>query len=181
MKKLTSDSHQMFYFYSEDGVRLGIKSREQVHHDGSWHRGVQLNLVNRGRLLLQRRSDNVDIAKGLFDQSLATQLIVEDNENDILALKRGLLTELGINIEELDIKHVAGPRQVVKTYDYDPTLYNREFVTLYQAELPMAQIFPKGLKVAELSWVAIPEIKKIATSNPDQFTKTFIMWLKEVM
>ena len=90
MISIPKPAKQLFYVYSESGKRLGINDRESVHRDGSWHRGVQLNLCHDGHLLLQRRSDKVDIAKGLLDQTLATQLLVTDMENDQLALRRGL-------------------------------------------------------------------------------------------
>lgn len=172
---------QAFYIYTETGERLGIKDRGLVHRHGDWHRGVQLNLYNNGDLLLQRRSGVVDIAKGLLNQSLATQLVVEDHESDVIALRRGLLSELGINIATLAVTHVAGPVKITKRYEYDPGLLNREFVTLYQAELPHRDVSSGNIKVAELFWMPVNKVKSLAHQDKTQFTKTFLMWLQEVM
>lgn len=181
MKQIPKPSKQLFYIYSESGERLGVKDREMVHREGDWHKGVQLNLCNRGQLLMQRRSSQVDIAKGLLDQTLATQLLVTDEESDLQALRRGLWDELGIDIDTLHIKHVAGPRKIVKRYQYDSALYNREFVTLYQAEIPHQKIVSMNPKVESLFWMPVEEVKKIAAEKPEKFTQTFVMWLKEVM
>lgn len=176
-----TDNNQLFYVYNDEGLNIGIKDRYSVHRDGDWHRGVQLNLICGDLLLMQQRSDEVDIAKGLFDQTLATQLIVEDNEDDINALSRGLREEIGIDIKTLSLKHVAGPRKIIKRYEYDQTLYNREFVSLYQAYFPKQDPKPVHSKVQSLFWKPIFEVKKDAINNPKKFTKTFLMWLREVM
>lgn len=181
MIQIPKPSEQLFFIYSESGERLGVKNRETVHREGYWHRGVQLNLCSRGQLLMQRRSTQVDIAKGLLDQTLATQLLVTDDENDLQALRRGLWDELGLNIDTLHIKHVAGPQKIIKRYPYDRTLYNREFVSLYQAEFPPQKIVPKNPKVEALFWMPVDKVKRIATEKPEKFTQTFVMWLKEVM
>lgn len=176
-----TNNNQLFYVYTNDGQRIGVKDRYSIHRDGDWHRGVQLNLVCEDQLLMQQRSDLVDIAKGLFDQSLATQLVVEDEENDLIALSRGLREELSLNIESLCLEHIAGPKKVIKRYKYDTSLYNREFVSLYQASLPLQDLTPTHSKVQALFWKPIKEVKIEASNYPHKFTQTFLMWLKEVM
>lgn len=176
-----TDNNQLFYIYNNKGNKIGIKDRYSVHQNGDWHRGVQLNLICGDLLLMQQRSNEVDIAKGLFDQTLATQLIVEDNENDFKALSRGLREEIGIDINTLSVKHIAGPRKIIKRYEYDEALYNREFVSLYQAYFPIQDLKPVNPKVRNLFWKPIGEVKKDAINNPKKYTKTFLMWLKEVM
>lgn len=169
------------YVYDEAMRCIGVKERDVVHHDGSWHKGVQLNIFCADKLLIQQRSLGVDIAKGLYDQSLATQLSVEDDEDETLAISRGLQEELGL-IWITGIKHVAGPRKIVKTYDYDTSLFNREFVSLYQVRLPKEiEVFPNSNKVLSVRWVPLSCIRLLASEHPNHFTKTFLMWLKEVM
>lgn len=178
---IQTDSNQLFYIYNDVGVKIGVKERYTVHRSGDWHRAVQLNLINGFLLLMQQRSNQVDIAKGLFDQTLATQLITTDKEDDINAISRGLWEELGIDIRTLSLKHIAGPRKIIKRYEYDDTLYNREFVSLYQAYFPKQDLTPTHPKVRVLFWKPIDEVKKDAIINPKNYTKTFLMWLKEVM
>ena len=117
-----TDKNQLFYIYNDEGNKVGVKDRYSIHRNGDWHRGVQLNLVCENFLLMQKRSDTVDIAKGLFDQTLATQLIVEDEEDEIKALSRGLREEIGIDIATLNIERIAGPKKIIKRYEYDVTL-----------------------------------------------------------
>lgn len=174
-KKL--NSHQ-FVIYDSKMRRLGIKERSEVHRLGYWHKGVQLNIYNGTDILLQCRSSYVDIAKNLFDQSLATQLIVADREDDMLALKRGLKEELGIDISELDVKKIFGPTKIIKCYDYDRDLLNREFVSLYACELKRRNVVAVSNKVAGVFWMPVEKVKSLIFKYPELFTQTFVMWAK---
>lgn len=169
------------YVYDDEMHRIGVKERGVVHHDGSWHRGVQLNIFCADKLLIQQRSFKVDIAKGLYDQSLATQLSVEDGEDETLAISRGLQEELGL-VVVLSITHIAGPVKIIKTYDYDKSLLNREFVSLYQIRVPQQlDVTPNLEKVLSVQWLPLNLVKLLASEHPERFSKTFLMWLAEVM
>jgi len=170
----------MFYIYDENLNKIGTKKRKSVHFDGDWHKGIQLNIICGDEILIQQRSHSVDIAKGCYDQSLAVQLIVEDGEDDLTALKRGLKEELGI--ENLKIKKVFGPVKIKKTYDYDSRLNNNEFITLYEARLKEKIIInPTSDKVSRIFWRNIEDVKKDCFKRPDSYTKTFSKWLMNVM
>lgn len=172
---------QKFYVYNEDGCLLGVKDRKQVHRDGDWHRGVQLNLFYQGLLLLQRRSGSVDLSPYRWDQSLATQLVVEDEEDDMRALGRGLWQEFELDISKLKIQRKAGPVKIVKTYLEDPDYYNREIIYLYEAELSSSNIKATSHKIGEIAWLPVHVIKEHITQEPLEFTQTFRMWLQEAM
>lgn len=133
-------------------------------------------------ILLQIRSDSVDIAKNLIEQSLATQLLVQDEEDEYKALVRGLQGELGITPDLDEIKKVASNQKIIKTYDYDSSLYNREFVILFEWRLREKRAFKlNSIKVKQLLWLYIDEVKKLAQKKPSWFTKTFYMWLTTYM
>lgn len=172
------NANDQFYIYDENLVKIGVKARNLVHTDGDWHKGIQLNIICGDEILLQIRSDSVDIAKNLIDQSLATQLLVQDEEDEYKALVRGLQDELGVTPGLDEIKKIASDRKIIKTYEYDRSLYNREFVTLFEWRLKEKRDFkPNSTKVKHLLWMHMDEIKRIAQGNPSLLTKTFYMWL----
>lgn len=159
-----------------------MKARSLVHTDGDWHKGIQLNIIWCDEILLQMRSDCVDIAKNLMDQSLATQLLVEDEEDEYKALTRGLQEELGVTPDLDEIKMVASNWKIIKSYEYDSNLHNREFVTLFEWRLKEKRIFkPNSAKVKQLIWMQLDEVKRMAQRDPSMFTKTFYMWLTTYM
>jgi len=84
------------------GKIIGKKTRSKVHRDGSWHRAVNAFVVRKNsksefEILVQERSKLVDLAQLKFDQSLATQVLIEDKDDTKKALIRGLREELGID------------------------------------------------------------------------------------
>lgn len=172
---------QFFYVYDTNMKPVDVRSRERVHIDGGWHRGVQLNIVCNDKILLQRRSGCVDIAKGQYDQTLATQMLVEDNHDERKALKRGMEEELGIS-GGIQFEKIAGPVRISKKYAYDHTLLNQEYVSLYEARVDH-EFIPRSssTKIGEFLWMPISVVKRLVSQSPDMFTKTFTMWLKEVM
>lgn len=99
--------------------------------------------------------------------------------------RRSPKEELGIDLLPFmdRIKKIAGPVRIAKRYDYDSTLFNREFVSLYRLTIKDKSIFPKpkSEKVDYLVWVPIEKVKLAAKNIPELFTKTFLMWLKEAM
>jgi len=176
------NTNDQFYIYDENLIKIGVKARRLVHTDGDWHKGIQLNIIWRDEILLQMRSDCVDIAKNLMDQSLATQLLIEDEEDEYKALTRGLKEELGVTPDLDEIKMLVSNQKIIKIYEYDSTLYNREFVTLFEWRLKEKRIFkPNSTKVKQLIWMQLDEVKRIAQCEPSLLTKTFYMWLTTYM
>lgn len=174
--------NELFYIYDESMKKIGVKERKFVHLHGDWHKGIQLNIICNDEILLQRRSEEVDIGKNLIDQSLATQLIVDDEEDEIKALIRGLREELGITPDLEKIRRVVSNKKITKRYEYDSSLYNREFVALFEWHLnEKKDFYPNSNKVRDVFWMKIEEVKKAAEENPWGFTKTFYMWLTEYM
>jgi isopentenyldiphosphate isomerase len=165
----------------KSGNKIGLQTRQNVHTKGFWHKGIQLNIYYRGKLLMQKRSVECDIAWNLYDQSLATQMIESDDEDEQKTLKRGLLDELGLDLSLLPKpQKVAGPYKIKKTYKYAPELRNNEFVTLYKIDLDkMIKFKINRHKIDLTEWVDIENVKKDVNSNPNKYTKTFLFWIKK--
>lgn len=153
---------------------IGYEERDLVHTKGSWHKGVQANIIRPNEkgsfdILLQLRSEVVDIGKNKYDQSLATQMIKEDNLSEEAALKRGLEQELGI----LKYRSISMPAKIriIKQYKEQPEVDNREFVSLY---IVVASQKPqkRTKKIKELFWIEWQQFKTFFNQNCNNFTKT---------
>lgn len=152
----------------------GFEERYKIHHLGLWHRNVQLNIKNKNKILLQQRSGIVDIAKNLYDQSLATHLLPGESEID--ALKRAILEELGI--KNLKFKKISKTMKIEKKYEYDQSLWNREFITLYETEYDrLPEIVCNRVK--KVFWMDVKSFEEDVNKHSDKYTKTCTFWVKK--
>lgn len=155
---------------------LTFKSRNQVHKDGDWHKGIQANIITKNNtgsfdFLIQERSSIVDIAGGCLDQSLATQMIKQDMLFEDQSLKRGLFEELFITDYssfkvDLDIK-------IIKAYSYDRSLFNRELISLYGVYISDKKVIKiNSSKINKLQWMEWNKFRSFFKENKSLFTKT---------
>lgn len=174
-------NRQTFSVYDPRTLKkIGEKLRTAVHSEGDWHLAVTA-FIFRGstiddiEVLVQERSQYVDIAQKHFDQSLATQLIVEDNEDTDQALYRGLREELDISEDEL-IKvfkwNSVGDIFISKRYDDNPELWNREIVTNYLVRVKSNIVMKKNFKVHGYEWLPWLEFCDLVKMQPNNFTKS---------
>lgn len=164
-------------------ISLGLRSykpRKVVHLDGSWHIGIQANIIRKNKqgsfdILIQKRSQIVDLSPGCLDQSLAVQLLKKDGFHFEKALFRGLREELGIERAQIKkMKLVTNLNlAILKRYKPRQAFTNRERIFLYLIELNQ-KVQPKihSKKVDELFWISWSELKKAIQKNETAFTKT---------
>ncbi len=96
MEKDYQSPDEVFDVYDEDGNRVGRATRREVHADPSLiHRAVHV-LVFRsdGRLLMQKRSMQKDVAPGKWDSSVGGH--VDAGEGRLEAALRETKEELGL-------------------------------------------------------------------------------------
>lgn len=81
---------------NKDGEIIGLRPRSEIHGNPELiHRVVHVLLFNsRGELLLQKRSENKDVAAGLWDTSVGGHVDAGETVHD--ALRREMSEELGI-------------------------------------------------------------------------------------
>jgi isopentenyldiphosphate isomerase len=82
--------------YSEGGVPTGdVKSYDEIHQKGLWHKGVHLWIINsRGDILLHRRSQKVQTRPGLWENSAGGH--IDAGYTSLQTAERELHEELGI-------------------------------------------------------------------------------------
>ncbi len=155
---------------------LGYEKRGIVHKSGGWHMAIQANIVRQNKsgsleILLQKRTNSVDIGKGKFDQSLAIQMTKLDKFNPENTLRRGLLKELGIkNYKSLKVKDRF---YINKRYADQPGIWNREILKLFIVVLgPTEAITINKAKIASIEWISWRKFKTKIKGNRNIFTKT---------
>jgi len=91
------EDKEMLEVVDRDGNVIGLASRSEVHGDPSRiHRVVHVLVFDRkGRLLLQKRSQNKDIAPGKWDTSVGGHVSPGEDIKD--AARREMEEELGIS------------------------------------------------------------------------------------
>lgn len=155
---------------------LFYKERALVHKHGDWHKGIQANIIRRNKtgtfdILIQIRSDVVDIGKSKYDQSLAVQMINLDNLEELNTLKRGLLSEL--NIKEFNHQKIKTNVRIIKLYEDQKGIVNRELVSLFIISLEnIKKLRIMSPKVKELQWIEWKQFIKFFKKNRLLFTKT---------
>lgn len=175
------EDHIFPVFEPINGNFLHYQGRLKVHTAGDWHKGIQAHVVRPNDagtfdILVQVRSDDVDIGKGRYDQSLATQMLKEDNLSELAALHRGLSVELGIHdftCEKLEVE-----LRIIKTYQQEMEVFNRELLSLFLVHVnESAQIAALSSKTEQLLWVDWDSLIGFFETNPLQFTKTAQFYL----
>lgn len=154
---------------------INYKDRFYVHKDGDWHMAVQANIIRKNKngtydILIQERSSKVDISFNKLDQSLATQMCLFDSFSPELTLKRGLLSELGIT--NYEFKRFPNNMYIVKTYQNQKEIINRELLYLYIVKIDKSNIKPITSKIKKIFWMEWKDFIIFFNKNKERFTKT---------
>lgn len=104
MKKKLSADNEILEIVDMNGTVLGTAKRSQLHGNPALiHRVVHILVFDKkGRLLLQKRSLNKDVAPGKWDTSVGGH--VNPGEDIFAAAKREMKEELGI--EKLGLEYL---------------------------------------------------------------------------
>jgi hypothetical protein len=161
--------------------QIAVKPRSLVHGTGLWHEGVQAFILRTDRqghveTFVQWRSSLTDLSAGKIDQSLATQVIVEDNGELARTLTRGLNEEFGLSQDEVRHTRIGaeGWLRISKKYAEDPTRFNREFISLFLVQLadPARPILLNNPKIESGQWMDWDDFVRLVHAEPFNFTKT---------
>ena len=168
------DEDEYLEIVNEKGEIIGSAQRSEIHGNPSlMHKVVHILVFNRkGDLLLQRRSQNKDVAPGKWDTSVGGH--VEAGENLLGSCKREMLEELGIT--EFEPEYL---------YSYmHRNNYESELVSTYRCEYE-GEISYNMTEIDEIRFWKIQEIKeamgqKIFSDNfEDEFRNYLSKYLPE--
>lgn len=143
---------------------IGESSKEEVWQQGLWHRIVRIMVEDeQGRILLQKRSMDVDTFPGCWDHSAAGH--VDAGEDYEEAAERELQEELGISNATLQKVAVYRTKNV-----FNGRKLNR-FNALYKATIDSTQTLNlQESEVSEAKWFTLNETKRLLAEQPDAIT-----------
>ncbi|MBF0315354.1 MAG: hypothetical protein HQK52_18175 [Oligoflexia bacterium] len=152
--------------------------RRKGHTNGEYHIGIQAYVFTHTKtgvqLLVNRRSETVDISKNKLDQ-LAIQVLEEDISINH-ALSRGLKDEIGLNPDEYLVFKIKNlPLRIEKKYSESLELFNREFIYLYFIYVPneiAETIASTTHKISSLHWEPFQIYAEKLLNHPENYTKT---------
>ncbi len=147
----------------EDRV-MALLSRDEIHRQRLMHRAVHIFLFDpKGRIYLQKRAQDKDEHPGLWDSSAAGH--VEPGEPYMVAAKRELLEELGLNCS-LDL--------VLKLPACEETGW--EHVCLYRGETRKPPR-PNPRELEDGRFFTVEEVRTLLEKEPENFTPCFrLLW-----
>ena len=100
---------EMLTIYNDELEAIGVKSRDEVHKLGFRHRVVQCHIIKKSRkekyIYFQQRAYDKDICPGMYDIACAGH--VDEGEEFLFSMKRELFEEVGIRIQDNDLKYVG--------------------------------------------------------------------------
>lgn len=148
----------------ENDKPLGEFPQEEVWEKGLLHRIVRIMVEDeQGRILLQKRSMEVDTFPGCWDHSAAGHVDVGEDYEE--AAKRELQEELGISNATL---------HKVAVYRTNNTFKGRKlnrFNALYKATIDSATALDlQESEVSDAKWFTLHEVKKLIAEQPNGVT-----------
>lgn len=160
--------------------------RDKVHENGWWHYGILTNIIRINPLggeleiLLQKRSNRVDIAKGKLDQSLATQMLYLDKDIKY-AFLRGIKEELNLNTTDIKFAQFLPKSNfyIVKEYVTESMVLNREKIFIFVVILRNnIEISTTCNKIKTIRWISWKNFVNLIERYPHKFTKTVRFFVK---
>lgn len=143
----------------EKGNITGIvKTREEVHKKGYWHRAINVFIINhQNQLLIQKRAANKKKHPNLWDYSCAGHL--GRGESSVLGAIREIEEELGIKVEEKNMELVD---TLKKEYSPKPGFLEKEFQDIYLClkDIKIEDITLQIEEVAEVKYIDFQEYKQ---------------------
>ncbi len=148
---------------NENDEPIGSATISKARQKGLIHRIVRIMVEDsRNRILLQKRSNNMESYPGCWDHSAAGH--VDSGEDYLSAAKRELFEEIGIRAESLEeiytyySKKESGG-QIIKRF-------NRVYKLVSDIEKTKLQ----ESEVEETKWFTLDEIKRYIKDHPDKVT-----------
>lgn len=150
-----------------------IATRDECHKKGLWHRAVYAFIIDdKGNILLQKRSANKKLWPNMWDVTVGGHVI--SGEFGRQALIRETKEELGIEIDDNDIKYLIGSTSINKQGDIINKHYNECY--LITKNINISEIKIQKEEVSEVKYFSKDELLKRISDNYDGLTDKTGPW-----
>ncbi len=150
-----------------------IATREECHKKGLWHRAVYAFIIDDNKnILLQKRSSNKKLWPNMWDVTVGGH--VETGEFGRHALIREVKEELGIEINDNDIKYLVGSTSINEEGNIINKHYNECY--LIMKNINILDIKVQKEEVSEVKLFSKDELLRKISNNYDGLTKKTGAW-----
>ena len=157
-----------------------IASRDECHKKGLWHRAVYAFIIDDNKnVLLQKRSKTKKLWPNMWDFTVGGHVV--SGEFGRQALIREVKEELGIEINDDDIKYLVGSTSINKQGDIINKHYNECY--LITKNIDILDINFQKEEVSEVKYFSKDELLKRIANNYDGLTDKTGPWnfLKRIL
>ncbi len=150
-----------------------IETREKCHKEGLWHRAVYVFIFNKnGDVLLQKRSSNKRVWPNLWDVTAGGHVL--SGEFGRQALTREIKEELGLNIDENELKYLVGSKSTNIKGDILDNIFNECYILT--KDIDVSKISMQEEEVSDIKWFTRDEILNRIENNYDGLTLKMGPW-----
>lgn len=141
----------------ETGKETGeVITKREAHNTGKWHRAIHIWIISEDKknILLQKRCPDKNLFPNMWDISVGGH--VSSGEDTLVAAKRELSEELGLNPDDYKFEYV----DVIKEKFVDGNIVSNEFVTIYKIinNVNISSIKLQKEEVSEARWFTKSEL-----------------------
>ncbi len=145
----------VFDILTENGAKTGkTKERNAVHRDGDWHGSVHIWVIQKGNVLLQKRSASKDSFPLCYD--IACTGHIDAGEEPLEAALRELKEELGLTVCSSDLC----PLFSQKLSDLNGAFISNEINSVYllRDDLDATHLVFPTAEIVALQWEAMQNL-----------------------
>lgn len=147
----------------KNGNPIGlVKSREEVHSEGLWHRTVHIWLVSSDKkVLLQKRSAEKKTNPNMWTTSASGHLSAGDTSID--GAIRELAEEIGVVASKEALKYLF----TVAEENVLGEIINKEFIDVYilSKDIDINELKLQQEEVSEIKWVTLLEFEHMVNND----------------
>lgn len=165
---------EKFDVLNEFGEFTGkIATREECHKNGLWHRAVYAFIIDKNEnVLLQKRSANKKLWPNMWDVTVGGH--VDSGEIGRQALIREVKEELGIDINDTEIKYLVGSTSINKKDDIINKHYNECY--LITKDIDISKVELQKEEVSEVKYFSKTELLRRIANNYEGLTEKTGPW-----
>ncbi|MEP3347024.1 MAG: isopentenyl-diphosphate Delta-isomerase [Litoreibacter sp.] len=155
-----------------DGTLTPVE-KLRVHQEGMRHKAISVFVMNRDKVLIQRRALSKYHTPGLWANTCCTHPLWDEVPLD--CANRRLDEELGITGLSPNFRD-----QLEYRADVGDGLTEHEVVDVFVAEAPQTlHVAPNPDEVMEIRWISVFELTKEVEQHPERFTAWLKIYLHE--
>ena len=165
---------EVFDVLNELGEFTGtVATRDECHKKGLWHRAIYAFIIDKDHnVLLQKRSAHKKLWPNKWDVTIGGH--VNAGEFGRQALIRECQEELGITINDDDIKYIVSTTSVYNKNDYINNHYDECYLITKNIQLEALKLQQE--EVSDAKYFPIEEIIKRIDNNYDELTEKNVSW-----